>query len=235
MMKRLLLVLLSAVLCTQFLHAAEPPLYSLSAPDQINEVLPNVLLLGDSISIGYTPVVRARLAGVANVYRIRGSEAATVRPKGGLKLDSQAALEHLNDWLGNTKWAVIHFNWGLHDIKIQASGEHQVSIADYERNLRQLVAQLKTTQAKLVWASTTPVPAGAEQGPNARKAGDEIAYNAVAKRIMIENGIPIDDLHALVSPRLSELQRPANVHFNETGSLVLGGQVSTFIETALSQ
>ena len=36
------------------------------APDP---ALPDVLILGDSISIGYTLLVRSRLAGVANVFR----------------------------------------------------------------------------------------------------------------------------------------------------------------------
>jgi lysophospholipase L1-like esterase len=207
--------------------------YTLNPPPSINPALPNILLLGDSISIGYTPFVRTKLSGKANVYGIAGSEAATVRTKGTLKLDTKSALEHLDNWLQDKKWAVIHFNWGLHDLKVDQAGEHQVPLADYERNLRSLVVRLHDTHASLIWASTTPVPAGADHGANARKAGDEVSYNETAQRVMDENHIPVDDLHALISPRIHELQRPANVHFTDAGSELMGRQVASLVETAL--
>jgi len=212
----------------------EPPLYSLLAPEEIDPALPNVLLLGDSISIGYCPSVRAELAGIANVYRIRGTTDATIRPKGQLRLDTNSAMEHLDEWLGDKNWSVIHFNWGLHDVKLTRSGGHQVELDRYEQNLRQLVARLRRTQAKLIWASITPVPAGAEVGANARNPGDEIPYNSAAKRVMEESGIPIDDLHAVALPRLAELQQPGSVHFKRIGSESLGGQVASMIKNALS-
>jgi len=135
--------------------------------------------------------------------------------------------------MGSTKWAVIHFNWGLHDVKLSGASGHQVPVEEYERNLRQLVQRLKNTRASLIWATITPVPPGADHGATARKAGDETDYNAAAKRVMDENGIPIDDLNALVLPRLRELQRPANVHFTIAGSEELGRQVAGMVETAL--
>ncbi len=48
-----------------------------------------------------------------------------------------------------------------------------------------------------------------------RASADVIVFNAVAKKIIDESGSPIDDLYALVKPRLEELQLPANVHFNK--------------------
>ncbi len=214
--------------------AEEPPLYALLAPEKVDPSLPNVLLLGDSISIGYSPSVAAELSGIANVYRIRGTTDATVRPHGQLRLDTNSAVEHLTEWLGDPKWSVIHFNWGLHDVKLTRSGGHQVELERYEQNLRQLVSQLQSTKAKLIWASITPVPPGADLGANARKPGDEVPYNAVAKRVMEENGIPIDDLYALALPHLTEWQQPANVHFKRAGSDALGGQVAATIKQALS-
>ena len=53
---------------------------------------------------------------------------------------------------------MIHFNWGLHDLKIMADGKRQVEPEDYEKNLRALVAKMKATGAKLIWATTTPDP-----------------------------------------------------------------------------
>jgi lysophospholipase L1-like esterase len=197
----------------------EDPL-STNPPDDPN--LPRVLLLGDSISLGYTPEVQRRLAGLANAHRISGTVEATVR--GGLVLDTRNALLQLNTWLGTGRWDVIHFNWGLHDAKITASGEHQVPLPEYEKNLEALVVRLKQTQAHLIWASTTLIPPG-NLSPH-RIQGDEEKYNSVAQEIMEKSGIPIDDLFSLSQElQQSQLQKPANVHFTDEGSARLGEQV----------
>ena len=182
--------------------------------------LPRVLLIGDSISIGYTLPVRELLKGKANLHRIPTNGGPTI-----------TGLEKLKSWLGDGKWDVIHFNWGLHDLKFMDSGKQQVPLADYEKNLRELVKQLKATGAKLIWCATTPVPDADMKPP--RKNADVIAYNAVAKKIMTENGIAIDDLYAFALQKLSAIQRPANVHFTDEGSKVLAKQVVASIEAAL--
>src|SRR5262245_47658527 len=110
--------------------------------------LPRVLLIGDSISIGYTVPVQKLLKGKANVHRI---------PLNGGPTTNGTA--NIQKWLGDKKWDVIHFNWGLHDVKYMAGGERQVSNADYEKNLRSLIETMKKTGATLIWCSTTPVPA----------------------------------------------------------------------------
>lgn len=184
--------------------------------------LPRVLLIGDSISIGYTVATQKLLEGKANVHRIPENGGPTI-----------TGLQNLGKWLGNGKWDVIHFNWGLHDLKLDESGKHQVPIDQYEKNLRELVRRLKATGARLIWASTTPVPQGKLSPP--RKTEDVVAYNAVAKKIMDENGIPIDDLYSFALPRLAEIQRPSNVHFFPPGSEQLARQVAESIETALSK
>jgi acyl-CoA thioesterase-1 len=69
--------------------------------------LPRVLLIGDSISIGYTVTVRKALAGQANVHRI---------PENGA--DTANGLKKIESWLVGSPWDVIHFNWGLHDLKV---------------------------------------------------------------------------------------------------------------------
>lgn len=182
--------------------------------------LPRVLLIGDSISIGYTLPTRRLLQGKANVHRIPVNGGPTIN-----------GLEHLDRWLGSGTWNVIHFNWGLHDVKIMEDGQHQVTIDKYEAHLRDLVARLKRTGAALIWASTTPVP-DAEVTPP-RKNSDVIAYNTVAKRIMEANGILINDLYAVAFPRLGEIQRPANVHYTDPGSEVLAEGVAASIRAAL--
>ena len=150
--------------------------------------LPRVLLIGDSISIGYTPPVRQLLAGEANVHRISGNAGP-----------SSNGVFLIESWLGKTKWDVIHFNFGLHDVRHfddagkatdADKGHRQVSEADYEKNLDQLVARMKKTGAKLVFATTTPVPAGSA----GRVVGDEVRYNEIARRVMQKHNVAINNL-----------------------------------------
>ena len=174
--------------------------------------LPRVLLIGDSISMGYTIPVQKLLEGKANVHRIPTNGGPTVN-----------GTAHLKEWLGDSKWDVIHFNWGLHDVRYMPDGTRQVSPEDYEKNLRSLVAALKATGAKLIWCSTTPVVEGTANP--VRKNEDVLAYNTIAKKVMDENGIQIDDLYAFALPQLSTIQLPKNVHYNATGYSTLAEQV----------
>lgn len=181
--------------------------------------LPRVLLLGDSISIGYTVAVREKLAGRANVHRPPENCGDTAR-----------GVASLEKWLGTGRWDIIHFNFGLHDLKyIDAKndlapphlGKQVASPEAYEKNLRTLVTRLKRTGATLVFATTTPVPAGAD----GRVETDAPRYNAVAMRVMKGMGVAVDDLYAFVVPRQSEIQRPKNVHFTDAGSAQLADAV----------
>ncbi len=192
--------------------------------DPVTDVpsLPRVLLIGDSISIGYTVPAQRLLSGKANVHRIPENGGPT--PHGIEKIDS---------WLEGGPWDLIHFNWGLHDLKIMEDGQHQVPIDQYEKNLRQLVARLKETGATLVWASTTPVPRGKLSPP--RRPEDVAVFNKVALRIMKENDIPVDDLYTFALPRLTQIQRPANVHYTEEGYNALAGQVAKSIAAELAK
>ena len=116
----------------------------------------------------------------------------------------------------------------LADPKAKESHQ-QVPIDEYEANLRKLVARLKKTNAKLIWRSTTPCP----EGVKGRVVGDSAKYNVVAKKIMDENGIPIDDQYAFCIDKLDKLQLPANVHFTKEGSEALAKQAVAAIQKAL--
>lgn len=189
--------------------------------------LPRAMLIGDSISIGYTLPTRKLLEGKVNLHRPPTNCGPTTR-----------GLQQLDAWLGEKKWDAIHFNWGLHDLKYidekgrrvpPDEGKIQVPIDQYEKNMEELVKRLKKTGAKLIWAATTPVPDGA----SGRIKGDSARYNAVAKKVMDSRGVPIDDLFAFAKPRLKEIQRPRDVHFTKEGSEALAKQVAASILKAL--
>jgi lysophospholipase L1-like esterase/dienelactone hydrolase len=154
--------------------------------------LPKVVLIGDSIRLGYAPLVAQRLAGKAVVI----SPAAN----GG---DSANVLKNLDDWLVREKPALVHLNCGLHDLKLsKKTNQHQVELAQYESNLKQIVARIqKETSAVLVFANTTPILDERHAQRRAdfdRTEADVRRYNAVAERALRDAGIPIHDLHGIV-------------------------------------
>ena len=212
-------------ICTLFLLVL---IASLGAKD-----LPKALLIGDSISLGYTPHVVAALKDKVEVKHHRGNAQHTGT---GLKM--------LDRWIGETEWDVIHFNWGLWDLcyrhpqsKVQGRRDKErgtltTSLELYEKNLDQLAARLKKTNAKLIWAHTSTVPKG-EAG---RKVGDDDKYNEAAARVMKKHGIEINDLNALTDSFPAELFiRPGDVHFKTEGSKKLGQAVAVKIMEALGR
>jgi len=226
-----LFLMLGLPACGQDFYTPPQDRAGLKPQEEINPNLPNVLILGDSISIGYTPVVRKLLAGKANV----------LRPSANCG-DTKAGLKHLDEWLGTRKWDVIHFNWGLHDLAYRnpqapgtghldkVHGTLSVPPKEYEKNLEQLVARLEKTGAKLIWASTTVVP----ENEAGRLVGDDKKYNDIAARVMQRHGIPTDDLYALtVSFKGALSAGPGNVHYNRAGYEKIGAQVAEAIEKAL--
>lgn len=172
--------------------------------------LPRVLLIGDSVSRAYTQGVRTSLEGKANVHRAPENCGPT---KNGLK--------KLDIWLGDGKWDIIHFNFGIHD--------RSTPPADYEKNLREIVARLKKTNAKLIWATTTPIPPDSPQ----YDARPMVKLDEIALNVMKENGVAIDDLHNHILPTLAEHQNPKDVHFNAAGYDKLAAKVTASILESL--
>ena len=174
--------------------------------------LPRVLLIGDSVSRGYTLATRKAMAGKANVHRAPENCGPTAN-----------GLKKLDIWLGQGKWDVIHFNFGIHDRATPA--------ADYEQRLDTIVTKLKATGAKIIWASTTPVPPDTKDGPAAAKA--IVEKNEIAARVAQKHGIATDDLFTFITPHLAKVQNPKDVHFNGEGYDLLGAKVAESIEAAL--
>lgn len=173
--------------------------------------LPRVLLIGDSVSRGYTQAVRQALAGRANVHRAPANCGPTA-----------TGLKQIEVWLGDGKWDVIHFNFGIHD--------RNTPLADYSARLEQLVQRMQQTGARLVWATTTPIP----DNPQARQTAASIVdRNAAAAAVMERHGVAVDDLHGFITPHLKEVQPPNDVHFTAVGYDLLGRQVAESILAAL--
>jgi acyl-CoA thioesterase-1 len=222
----ILLILLSGC-------AAQPEARTTTAPMR-------VLIIGDSISMNYTPRVSGLLAGEAVVVRPTLANGRAENCEGTTK-----GISRIDDWLAldGGDWDVIHFNFGLHDIKQidpstgKASRKPghplQASLPVYISQLNTIVARMQATGATLIFATTTPVP----DGPVSpyRSVNDALAYNEAAVALMQEQGIAIRDLYAFALPRLETIQKPVNVHFTPAGSQALAAEVAGSIRRNAAQ
>jgi hypothetical protein len=182
--------------------------------DTLDPKLPNILLVGDSITRAYFPEVAKRFAGKANVYLF-----ATSCSSGDPRLTEQLHLFFETA----PAFRVIHFNNGMH-------GWDYTEPA-FAAGLPALIGELRKESpgSRLIWATITPVRKDQSEGASNARID---ARNAAALALMRRDNIPIDDQHALMQSQ-SDLHLD-DVHFNDKGSEIEGDQAVTTIESALS-
>ena len=184
-------------------------------PDTASPALPNVLLVGDSITRGYYPEVAKQFAGEANVYLF-----ATSAASGDPRLARQ-----LSDYFGmmGLGFAVIHFNNGMH-----GWGYTEVQ---YGSELPAMIAALRAgaPKARLIWATTTAVLHDSETGQSTNARIDQ--RNRLAAALMAREGISVDDQHALMLPHPEF--HDGDVHFTAAGSALQATQVTAALRPLL--
>ena len=196
-----------------------------------DRTLPKVLIIGDSISIGYTPYVIENLKVVAEVRRHKGNAGPTIR-----------GVARIEEWIGDGNWDLIHFNWGLWDMYGWEYHKEDRSPKAYRQRLESLVRRLKKTGAKLVWATTTPACPANETTMERRfkqkvRISSELErkYLEAALTVMNKHGVKVNDLHAFMKPLWPKYAiADNNVHFSKLGSRKLGEKVAKAINSFLS-
>jgi lysophospholipase L1-like esterase len=184
-------------------------------PEITSSSLPNVLLVGDSITRGYYPAVSQQLTGVANVYLF-----STSASSGDPRLPRQ-----LHDYFSmmGLSFVVIHFNNGMHG--------WGYTEPQYAAGLPGMIAALRagSPHATLVWANTTPVLHDSTKGESTNARINE--RNRLASACMSQAGLAIDDQNALM------LKHPemhaGDVHFTAEGSALEATQVAAKIREVL--
>lgn len=166
-----------------------------------------LFILGDSISLHYGPALARHLAATCEVTRKSddeggGTAAANLdQPVGANGGDSARVLAYLRQRrrTGGLAADALLLNCGLHDLKVDpATGRRQVPLADYDANLRLILAEVAALGPRLIWVRTTPVIDEVHNRHGLafnRHAVDVAAYNAAADRIMHAAGVPVIDLH----------------------------------------
>ena len=219
MLRRITVTLSSLLLLLPMMMMAQQPV---SIPEEIEwtwEVrpphpdpkLPNVLLLGDSLSRNYFPEVTKDLAGKANVY-LMASSTSVGDPRLPRQIREFAAMEHV-------PFSIVHFNNGMHGW-MYTETQFKAAFPDFLRTVRSLVR----SDRELIWATITPVQPKAFNGAT----NDRIdARNRIANTFIAAAHIRIDDQHALMMQHRDLYQD--TVHFNETGSNLMGDQAAAMI------
>ncbi|NOZ21348.1 MAG: SGNH/GDSL hydrolase family protein [Planctomycetes bacterium] len=194
------------------------------------EERPVVILLGDSIRIGYQRVVISELAGKANVWA----------PKANCK-HTQFTLEHIEEWVKGRKPAVVHINCGLHDLFLsKATGKPRHSLDVYADNLRAIFEKLRRlTDAKIIFALTTAVDEERQAtsktyGRVVRRNAQIAVYNAKAKEIAGEFNVRVNDLYAVVQEGgVDVMLIDDGIHLSPEGAQRVGKQVAQSILAVL--
>lgn len=178
--------------------------------------LPRVLMIGDSISVGYFGDVEKQLAGKAYAARL-----STSRCVGDPVLLAEVALV-----LGGTSFDVIHINNGLHGVGLVSETEYAEFLPHFIEHIRRLAPR-----AKLVWASSTPWRIKGTNDKFDAKNANVQERNRIAVRVMEAQGIPINDLYSLGAEH-PEYFADA-VHYNADGKAAQGALVAKAIATLL--
>jgi lysophospholipase L1-like esterase len=191
------------------------------------ETMEKVVLVGDSIRMGYQQFVEEELRGAV--------EFANPEQNGGT---SANILANLDSWVIAPSPDIVHLNCGLHDIKMPfETGVPAVALEQYKSNLRAIFRRvLSGTKARLIWAKTTPVN---QTWHHERKGFDRFeadvdAYNRAAVEVAEQMGVPVNDLFQCIMDKgRDRLLSPDGVHFTEEGSQVLGKRVAECIRAHL--
>ncbi len=185
-------------------------------PSHPDPKLPNVLLLGDSITRNYYPGVVHGLDGRANVY-LFATSASVGDPRLPDEIRQFYAME-------SVRFDVVHFNNGMHGWGY-SEGQYKEAFPGFLEVVRSMAQS-----GRLIWATTTPVKSDASNGASNPRID---ARNEIAKAFLSSRSIAVDDQHALMSHH-SDLYKDS-VHFNDTGASIQAAQVVAGVEVALQE
>jgi hypothetical protein len=186
-----------------------------------------LFLLGDSIRLGYEPLVREKLVNRMEVFS----------PEGVNCQFAQFTLCHLHEWGEKTGCAdeidLVHWNNGLWDVLHRLGDECLTSIDIYAIMLKRIYKRIGIIfpRAKVIYALTTPVIESRFEGPNFFRRNNEIReYNAIASRIMGELNVDVNDLYSLASGFPEDFYADTT-HFTEKGYDLLAEAVVKVCES----
>lgn len=206
-----------------------------------------VLLIGDSIRLGYQEQVRALLGNGVEVYA----------PEENCRY-AKYALWGMHRWVdsfGNPKFDAVHFNAGIWDLhRCTADGEIFTPIREYADTIRRLGLQMKSYTENVIYANTIPANRKLDDSLNAfnpfintapgyKKVhltvgmeewnGDVRRYNAAAGTEMEKLHIPVNDLYSPIAVDTDRYISTDGIHASAEGYQLLAKLVAQRIKEIL--
>ena len=222
-MKRVLYILFPLLMTAQAVTAEEPIREGIEWADiwvthANKDDLPRVLLVGDSITRGYFAEVEKHLAGKANCARLTTSKCVS----------DPSFVDEVQLLLKHYRFSVIHFNNGLHGF-VYTEEQYRDGLVKTVDAIRE-----QGEEAKLIWATTTPV----RQGNDLKKFGERTervrVRNKFAAEIMKKRDIPTNDLFGLVEEH-PDWYSSDGTHFNAKGKEAQSKQVAESVAKLLPE
>jgi len=185
-------------------------------PAHPNATLPNVLLIGDSITRNYYPGVVRRLEKTANVYLLATS-ACVGDPRLPHQITDFATMEAV-------RFDLVHFNNGMHGW-FYTEAQYKEAFPVFLQAI-----QSAAPNAQLIWTTTTPVRADATTGATNPRID---ARNAIGRSFIEGRGIATDDQHELMMHHQDSYED--SIHFNKGGAEEQAQQVVSVITTMMTK
>lgn len=188
---------------------------------------PQVLLIGDSIRMGYCAFVKEELSGCAEV----------LYPKENCR-NTQHVLISLNAWTAlctPEKTAAVQFNCGHWDAAHwDGDAEPLTSLGEYGRNTERIIARLRACfpNAKLIAATTTPMNPSGGACANPRTTDEIRRYNEALVTAAEKNGVYVNDLFGIAGG-WDGSRYLDYCHFQEPAYAELGKATAEFIRTII--
>lgn len=187
-----------------------------------------IILLGDSIRMGYDKYAKMALEGVAEVYS----------PEENCRF-TQYMLRFIHKWVGDSGFGedadLVHFNVGLWDV-IQIMYDEPITPIDvYEQYLHRICKRIRECcpKAKIVFATSTPIHQANYEAVKHEfwRSNETIkAYNAVAVKVMKEHGIEVNDLYALMEGAPDHYFSDRTHYYTKDATEIMTGRVLQVIE-----
>ena len=186
----------------------------------------NILLIGDSIRIGYDKAVKKTLDGIANVYF----------PEENTRFASYV-LRYLHEYKSLVPGGhvdVLHWNAGLWDCLRLFGEDVHTPIDIYKYYLERICTRIGKVfpDAKVIFATSTAVQSE-KMSADFKRYNEEIkAYNAAAVEVVIKYGFAVNDLYAVSASLPAEAHSDAVHYYTPIGTEAFANQVLSCIASA---
>lgn len=190
-----------------------------------------VLLLGDSIRMGYDDMIRDMLKG----------ECEVVYEEDNGRFSSYTLWQANQVFKKYGKFDVVHWNNGYWDMNVEAPMTEAIHpVEEYVHFLSRIIREIRRNGARIIFATTVPVR---EKGASLDNTGTgkEInydnawveTYNAAAKKLMEQEHVTVNDLYTLMLARKDCYKCPDGLHLTEEGYRLCAEQAVRFIRKEL--